>query len=106
MVEFTPMKKIFFIVISLFIAFFIGTHLNKGYSTDNSEDVSQVVYPTDYPTEFPTMIPTDTPAPIYIQPEQSYCSGATALCSDGTCSYSMHARGTCSYHGGVAQWNP
>lgn len=30
--------------------------------------------------------------------------GATALCGDGTYSYSAHRRGTCSHHGGVANW--
>jgi len=31
-------------------------------------------------------------------------SGATAECRDGTYSYSQHRQGTCSRHGGVAQW--
>lgn len=31
-------------------------------------------------------------------------SGATALCRDGTYSYSQHRQGTCSHHGGVAEW--
>lgn len=31
-------------------------------------------------------------------------SGASALCRDGTYSYSGSRRGTCSWHGGVAQW--
>ena len=31
-------------------------------------------------------------------------AGATAQCSDGTYSYSQSRRGTCSGHGGVAQW--
>ncbi|MGW7533782.1 DUF3761 domain-containing protein [Amycolatopsis sp. NPDC054798] len=31
-------------------------------------------------------------------------SGATALCNDGTYSYSQHRSGTCSHHGGVRQW--
>ncbi len=31
-------------------------------------------------------------------------AGATARCRDGTFSFSEHHRGTCSYHGGVAQW--
>ncbi|MGI5531303.1 DUF3761 domain-containing protein [Streptomyces syringium] len=31
-------------------------------------------------------------------------SGASALCNDGSYSYSAHRRGTCSHHGGVAQW--
>ncbi len=30
--------------------------------------------------------------------------GATALCRDGTYSFSRSRRGTCSHHGGVAQW--
>jgi hypothetical protein len=30
--------------------------------------------------------------------------GATALCRDGSYSFSQHHSGTCSYHGGVAQW--
>ena len=30
--------------------------------------------------------------------------GATALCNDGTYSYSANHRGTCSHHGGVAEW--
>lgn len=31
-------------------------------------------------------------------------SGATALCRDGTYSFSRNRRGTCSHHGGVARW--
>ena len=30
--------------------------------------------------------------------------GATARCRDGTYSFSQHRRGTCSWHGGVAEW--
>jgi hypothetical protein len=30
--------------------------------------------------------------------------GASARCRDGSYSFSMHRRGTCSYHGGVAEW--
>ena len=30
--------------------------------------------------------------------------GATALCRDGSYSYSAHRQGTCSHHGGVARW--
>src|SRR5438105_14972734 len=30
--------------------------------------------------------------------------GATALCRDGTYSFSAHRSGTCSHHGGVAKW--
>jgi hypothetical protein len=31
-------------------------------------------------------------------------AGATAICNDGTYSYSQSRRGTCSHHGGVKQW--
>ena len=31
-------------------------------------------------------------------------SQATALCKDGTYSYSLHRAGTCSHHGGVDMW--
>lgn len=31
-------------------------------------------------------------------------TGATARCRDGTLSYSANRRGTCSHHGGVAEW--
>jgi hypothetical protein len=31
-------------------------------------------------------------------------AGATARCRDGTYSYSEHASGTCSHHGGVSRW--
>ncbi len=31
-------------------------------------------------------------------------AGATALCRDGTYSFSKNRRGTCSRHGGVAKW--
>ena len=30
--------------------------------------------------------------------------GASAQCNDGTYSFSEHHRGTCSHHGGVAEW--
>ena len=36
-----------------------------------------------------------------------YCSvptNATAVCCDGTYSFSQSRRGTCSHHGGVAEW--
>ena len=34
----------------------------------------------------------------------SSSSGATAQCGDGTYSYSQSHSGTCSHHGGVAEW--
>jgi hypothetical protein len=31
-------------------------------------------------------------------------AGASARCRDGAYSFSQHRQGTCSHHGGVAQW--
>lgn len=31
-------------------------------------------------------------------------AGASALCGDGTYSFSQNRRGTCSHHGGVSEW--
>jgi uncharacterized protein YraI len=36
----------------------------------------------------------------------SNTSAASAVCNDGSLSYSTHHSGTCSYHGGVSQWLP
>lgn len=33
-----------------------------------------------------------------------YPSGASAVCQDGSLSFSASRRGTCSHHGGVAEW--
>jgi hypothetical protein len=43
-------------------------------------------------------------APSKTTTNASPCTGATAICRDGSCSYSAHRQGTCSYHGGVAKW--
>jgi hypothetical protein len=37
-------------------------------------------------------------------PQRTAPAGASAVCRDGTYSYSQNRRGTCSHHGGVAQW--
>ncbi|HYH79730.1 MAG TPA: DUF4236 domain-containing protein [Longimicrobium sp.] len=35
---------------------------------------------------------------------RAHPAGASAICRDGTYSYSANRRGTCSWHGGVGQW--
>ena len=58
-------------------------------------------------------IPTATPKPVIVVPPSSGGGGgsaplppggATAICRDGTYSYSQHRQGTCSHHGGVRTW--
>jgi len=41
------------------------------------------------------------PSPVFTEKKPA---GATARCRDGSYSFSQHRRGTCSYHGGVAEW--
>ena len=40
--------------------------------------------------------PAECPEPAAPKP--------TAICADGSTSYSQHASGTCSNHGGVREW--
>jgi uncharacterized protein DUF3761 len=44
--------------------------------------------------------PPPPPAPT----SEAAPAGATAICNDGTYSYSQHHSGTCSHHGGVRVW--
>jgi Protein of unknown function (DUF3761)/Bacterial SH3 domain len=41
------------------------------------------------------------PSPVFSETKPD---GATARCRDGSYSFSQHRRGTCSHHGGVAEW--
>src|SRR5574344_1754020 len=60
----------------------------------SSKDLSKRYYVNSYGqrVQSPTYYQTGTP------------SGATAICQDGTYSFSRSHSGTCSHHGGVATW--
>lgn len=78
------------------------------YSTE-STTYSPTPYPSPSPTAYgltskPAQRPAQRTAPARTAPQPSERSGASALCRDGTLSYSQNRRGTCSHHGGVAQW--
>jgi Protein of unknown function (DUF3761) len=55
-----------------------------------------------HPAQQPAPQPTQHKPPPQQPPVDP--GGATALCNDGTYSYSAHHQGTCSHHHGVAQW--
>lgn len=38
------------------------------------------------------------------RPSKTEANGASAVCRDGSSSFSEHRRGTCSHHGGVDRW--
>jgi hypothetical protein len=89
-----------------------------------SATASPLVTSTPTATPKPTLAPTPVPTPYvapatpYVAPVTPYVppvvtqapynpyAGATAICSDGTLSFSAHRSGTCSHHGGVAEWCP
>jgi hypothetical protein len=56
----------------------------------------------------PTSKPSTSYRPAPTTPPQNTATaapaGATAICNDGTYSYSQHRSGTCSHHSGVREW--
>jgi hypothetical protein len=60
--------------------------------------------PTARPTPRPTPRVTPTPTGPYDPYPAATKAGATAVCADGTLSYSANRSGTCSHHGGVHWW--
>jgi Predicted solute binding protein len=70
--------------------------------------ITATVTRTPTPTITATLISTATSFPTAqsfpVLPTLDHPAGATALCRDGTYSYSKHRQGTCSHHGGVLIW--
>ncbi|KKW22752.1 MAG: hypothetical protein UY67_C0036G0002 [Candidatus Kaiserbacteria bacterium GW2011_GWA2_52_12] len=94
-----------------------SSYLNSN-TTDVRSTTPVVVPPSDElvnpPVFNPTTVPVPAPEGTYknvdgnIIPSPYYApsapAGATAQCRDGTYSFSQNRRGTCSHHGGVAEW--
>jgi Protein of unknown function (DUF3761) len=55
-------------------------------------------------TNSPTLSPRLAINSIIQLPTDDPLQQVTAICNDGTYSYSLHRRGTCSHHGGVREW--
>jgi serine/threonine-protein kinase len=72
--------------------------------------VAQVVKPTPKPKPKPKPVakpvpkPVPKPKPATDPYAAATASGATAVCADGTWSFSQNRSGTCSHHGGVHWW--
>ncbi len=110
-----------------------GTKIEKITVTPSPTTTpAPTITPAPTLTPDPTLAPTPTPKPVVQQtaaPVQdtglsndnyytntqgntvhspaysnSVPTGATAICGDGTYSFSQSRRGTCSHHGGVTQW--
>lgn len=75
--------------------------------------ITPVVAPKPQPVAQPSQLSNDNyytnvdgnnvHSPAY-SPSGCQSAGASAECRDGTCSFSQHRSGTCSHHGGVANW--
>ena len=79
----------------------IPLHAVLSSHTQTVQSAPVVVTPTDTPFYVP---PTPTYTPNFYQGSYQVPAGITAICLDGTYSYSRNARGTCSHHGGVSRW--
>lgn len=102
----------------------MATDWQKGQvSAITSTPVSPKTPVTPIPVQTPTSAQTYVPAPtpVYVPPATTYTpptttqsqspiqsssvpAGATAICKDGSYSFSTSHSGTCSHHGGVVNW--
>ena len=78
-------------------------------NTVTSEPVAKIVANGTYvKPQVQTTCPNGSYANAYgntvCRPSTTNAGGATAICRDGTYSYSQSRRGTCSHHGGVRAW--
>ena len=76
------------------------------YTDDVTSTNSEVQRPrlTSPPSSGKSYVNVDgvrVPSPVFSDTKPA---GATARCRDGSYSFSQHRRGTCSHHGGVAEW--
>jgi competence protein ComEC len=79
----------------------------KIYGTDVNGNICITTDGKTYTVQLENQALPPPPQPAISEPSSptpTACSGATAICNDGTCSYSAHRSGTCSHHGGVRQW--
>lgn len=80
-----------------------GTATALSYATKAAVKVPAAPAPVAAIHAPPTAAPTTHQArPAAAPTTTDDHGGATALCNDGTLSYSAHHQGTCSHHGGVA----
>lgn len=71
------------------------------YTSNLISEVNQTYAPTERVRYYTNSAGQRVQSPTYYP---SAPRGATARCVDGTYSFSRNRRGTCSHHGGVAQW--
>ena len=75
--------------------------LRPAESTPTSTPRPRVVAPSVSGRSYVNVDGVRVPSPVFTDKKPA---GATAHCRDGSYSFSQHRQGTCSHHGGVAQW--
>ena len=93
------MRKLLLLLIIVLSFAFVPIHTSKAAITNSLETLS-------IPASTTAQRPRYRRYRRYRGPIRATTApvGATARCRDGTYSFSQHRRGTCSWHGGVAQW--
>ena len=76
-------------------------YVSSQYLTKTAQKQSVVVTPQSEIKYYTNTYGEKVQSPTHYNAQPS---GATALCRDGTYSFSRTRRGTCSHHGGVARW--
>lgn len=88
------MKNLIIFIIIAFSFFFV---VFTWFQMESNTPASYSTITTQAPSPIPTLYPT-------IPPIKTYYYSPSAICNDGTYSYSLHRQGTCSHHGGVDSW--
>jgi len=97
------MVKIIVLLVALTATFSFS---QKGISWQDSLRIKTTDYNSYYNSYYncPNGSYKNSQGNTVCRPSANNAGGATAICRDGTYSYSQNRRGTCSGHGGVAQW--
>lgn len=85
------------------------------YRPSENKIIEETTYAVFAPTPTPTPVTAELSNDSYYQNSagnevhspaysNSVPAGASAICGDGTYSFSQSRRGTCSSHGGVSEW--
>jgi hypothetical protein len=117
------MRIFSFIAIAFFYFFSLGNGITEGFSQSNVSSNTTYVKPYEskyIPIKNPVIKntyhynpPLETPKSyinannVEVQSPTRYAQvpqGASAVCRDGSYSFSRSRRGTCSHHGGVSRW--
>jgi hypothetical protein len=112
-------KHLGLILVGLAVVGFIALAVSSGSGSSSSAGSANVVSPTSQTASAYQQVQVQNTSDLsnnntYVNSDgntvhspaysNSVPTGATAQCGDGTYSFSQHRQGTCSHHGGVANW--